>query len=576
MFNSLFKKILIAFAGIVLISAVLFTAISIYEVRKTVTWQMENDGRSMVSFIRQELLEQKVTDPALISEQFANLKNASNGNLVYIALTDSKLNVIASSDNKAGGGADAATSATASENGAAGNSGGADATSSATAKASANVADTITSATTAFVSESNAGESVLNVSVPFEGGFLEGGTVSVGISLKALNQQISSTVTTIIILSLLVLIVAVLLGLLFARSLTKPITSVVNKLDGFSKGDFTVEFHSRSKDEIRKLTDAMNHSVGTLRDMILLVKRIGEKLYNITTALNEANDEIAANGVSVSQNIEAVSHSIMEQSDNIHYITQALESFGSKFDGMLAETTEVVSSNTRIKDTIEVEYKNLQQLVDSVKQMQQYFDGAIEEIHKLNDEVGKINEITTIINNVANQTSMLALNASIESARAGEAGRGFAVVAEEIKKLAGQVMGYSNTINELIGNVTANTLKVVDNTRVISGQMDTEKQVIDETVSACENIRVAVDETIGRIGEVSTSVKALAEEKQKIIGKVSDVSVISAQVAASAQEITASVQNQSAGMEEILAMSNELDIAANQLKKEVDAFKVEK
>ena len=94
MFNSLFKKILITFAGIVLMSSFLFAGIAIYEVRETAMGQMENDGRAMAAFIRQELLDRKVTDMNRISGQFSGLKQASNGNLLYISLSDSRSNVV--------------------------------------------------------------------------------------------------------------------------------------------------------------------------------------------------------------------------------------------------------------------------------------------------------------------------------------------------------------------------------------------------------------------------------------------------------------------------------------------------
>ncbi len=569
MFNSLFKKILITFAGIVLVSSALFAGIAIYEVKATVMWQMENDGRAMAAFIRQELLDRKISDLNRISDQFSGLIQASNGNLLYISLSDSQLNVVASSNYRAAGETDAATGATAS------GSNGSDAISAATiAKPEEGGIDALTSATTAIVSKTTTGEPVLNVSIPFEADFMEAGNVNVGISLQSLNAQINKTIINIVLLSLGVLAVIIILGILFARSLTKPIISVVDKLDSFSKGDFTVEFHSKTRDEIKRLTNAMNHSVNTLRNMILSMKVIGDKLYNVANSINEASDEIATTSINVSQNIETVSESIVVQNDDIHYITQALDNFGERFDDMLKETTEVLAGSRTIKDTVEEEYRIMQQLVVTVDQMQLSFGRAIEEIIRLNEDVGKINEITAIINSVANQTRMLALNASIESARAGEAGRGFAVVAEEIKKLAGQVMNYSNTINELIGNVTSNTLKVVDNTRAISGQMEEEKKAIDETVSACEDIRNTVDKSIDKVGGVSVSVKLLSEEKERIIRKVSDLSLISTNVAASAQEISSSVQNQTASMEEILAMSNELDGAALQLKQEFDSFKV--
>jgi methyl-accepting chemotaxis protein len=569
MFNSLFKKILITFAGIVLMSSFLFAGIAIYEVRETAMGQMENDGRAMAAFIRQELLDRKVTDMNRISEQFSGLKQASNGNLLYISLSDSRSNVVASSDYGTAGETDAITGATASGDNSE------DSTSSVPeSKPAEDGIDALSSATTAIVSKTDKGEAVLNVSIPFEADFMEAGSLNVGISLQPLNEQINKTIINIVILSLGVLTVTILLGVLFARSLTKPIISVVDKLDSFSKGDFTVEFHSKTKDEIKRLTNAMNHSVNTLRNTILSIKIIGDKLYNVSSSINGASDEIATTSINVSQNIETVSESIAVQNDDIHYITQALDNFGGRFDNMLRETTEVLAGNRIIKDTVEEKYRGMQQLVGTVDQMQLSFDRAIEEILLLNEEVEKINEITAIINSVANQTKLLALNASIESARAGEAGRGFSVVAEEIKKLAGQVMNYSNTINGLIGNVTSNTLKVVDNTRAISEQMEAEKKAIHETVDAYENIRTTVDKSIGQVGGVSVSVKLLSEEKEGIIRKVGDLSVISTQVAASAQEIASSVQNQTASMEEILAMSNELDSAAIKLKEEFNSFKV--
>lgn len=575
MFNTLFKKILIAFVSVVLLSSILFTGITIYQVQKTVTWQMENDGRAMAAFIRQDILNRDVTDIDEISNHFNELKKASNGNLHYISITDSQLNLIASSDEGVSENVDGISGATSSDSDIQNEGDSVDGVSAATAVKYGDVEiDGMTSASISFVTESNTGEEVLNVSIPFKADFLESGNVNVGISLQSLNAQLNKTIISTAIVSIVILIISVLASLMFARSVTRPIVKVVDNLEDFSKGDFTVEFHSNTKDEVKKLTDSMNHAVLTLRNMILSMKEMGDRLHSAASTMNLSNEEMTVTSMNVSENVEAVAESISFQNNDLNYITSSLNEFGEKYNYMLQETSEVLQNNLVMKETINDEHNNLKELTKMVDDMRSSFDIAINEILLLRDDVGKINEISTIINDVANQTNLLALNASIESARAGEVGRGFAVVAEEIKKLAGEVMEYSNTINELITNITTNTLKVVDNTRIISDQMETEKQAIYKTVASFEDISLSVDKTTGQIAKVSDSVKTLSKEKEDIIEKVNELSGLSTEISASAQEITTNIQEQVSSMEELSAISQEIDTTSNQLRKEFKNFKV--
>ncbi|MFZ5989537.1 MAG: methyl-accepting chemotaxis protein [Bacillota bacterium] len=558
MFNSLMKKILGAILLVTSVCSISFAVLAYYQVQSSVTGQMESDGRALVTSIRRELISNNISELEQIRHIFRDIKSESKGNIAYISITDSSLNLLVTSDENN----------TAKE-------GKVDITSSATSsEGKEGKPDVISSATSAFISTANTGEKVYNVSVPFSSKLVESGNLNIGISLKGMYAELKKTLWEIIIISLLIQIIAISIGIFISRTITKPIVGIVKKLDNFSKGDFTIEFSSSTKDETRKLTNALNCSIAVLKETIGTVKNTVNNLYGISTQLTGSSNEIAITGEQISQNIEDVTNAISNQTSGIYYIVETLQSFGNKLNIMLDEANNVLASNGKIKEVTDLEYKSFQSLILTVDETKNSFNSAIEEISSLSSGINEINTITEVINSIAEQTNLLALNASIESARAGEAGKGFAVVAEEIKKLAAQVMIYSNNINKLIRNISHNTQKVVGNTKTISDKLDVEMKIIRETVTSYDNIRNEVGKVVTQIEDVSASIKDLTEEKDTIIDKVQDISEVFTQIAASTQEITSSVQNESASMQQLSAVAQELNNMANKLKEDISIFKV--
>ncbi len=430
MFNSLMKKML---GTVILISAICtvsFSIITSYVVQGAVTRQMESDGRALVTSIRREIVSNNITELDKIEKIFKELKRESNGNILYMSVTDNNHNILVSSDDEKSYG----SSGAGDEN--------VDAVSGATElSGDKSKIDAITSATVGLISETNQGQKVYNVSIPFSTELVGSGSLNVGISLERMYSEIESTLMNTILISLLIGIVAVIIGFVMAKTIINPIKGVILRLDDFSKGDFTVEFYSKANDETKTLTTALNTSVSVLKETIKTVKDSIGVLNKFSAELAYTSDETGTTGEQISQNIEDVTKSIADQASNIQYIIRILEDFGSKLDRMLDETKNVLDSNSKMKEITDVEYISLQNLVKSVEDTKKSFSSTMEEVVSLNNDVFEINKITEVINSIAGQTNLLALNASIESARAGEAGKGFSVVADEIKKTCGSGNG---------------------------------------------------------------------------------------------------------------------------------------
>jgi len=198
------------------------------------------------------------------------------------------------------------------------------------------------------------------------------------------------------------------------------------------------------------------------------------------------------------------------------------------------------------------------------------------DIVSLESDIGKIDGITEVINNIAGQTNLLALNAAIEAARAGEAGKGFSVVAEEIRKLADQVAKYSKDISQHIGSIMDSAHDAVKNAESISGKMNDQANVIEDTVTSFCEIRNESDKAVMMMQDVTSSLQYIYEDKQQIVESIEEISQISTRVSAAAEEINASAQQQAAGMNELLALAQELNGVADKLKKSIDTFSVGK
>jgi methyl-accepting chemotaxis protein len=196
-------------------------------------------------------------------------------------------------------------------------------------------------------------------------------------------------------------------------------------------------------------------------------------------------------------------------------------------------------------------------------------------VQDMNESTKQINAISEKIANITEQTNLLSLNASIESARAGEAGRGFAVVADEIRKLAEESKSSTEEIKAIIASIQMKSDTAVKAIALTENVVNEQELAVDQTQHIFSEILKSIEVMITKVNEVKMAIVDINEKKQLTVSEIENISFISEQTASASEEVSASSEEISATMEELTAHSSELQILAEQLGIEINKFKTE-
>ncbi len=349
------------------------------------------------------------------------------------------------------------------------------------------------------------------------------------------------TVVVLIILSIIVLSILI-------RFLLADLLRVSNALEDIAQGhgDLTVKIETRSRDEVGKLASNFNNFVFKLRDII---KRIDE-LSNVLSDQSKASAssvEQSTKRLNVQQNeMVSVAASVEEMTTATQEIATNAEQTAHRAN----ETVKISSSGQSLANTS----------LSSINQLAKEVTLASQVIAELSEQGDKINTIVSTISGIAEQTNLLALNAAIEAARAGEQGRGFAVVADEVRVLSQRTHSSTEEITGMITMLQTTTSKAVKVMELCHSLASTS---VDDTKKSGGSF-VEIAEAIDHINNMTAQIATAAEEQTSVIGEIGRNTQAIRDVSSELQE----------EMDQGLEQAHNLKVLAESLREQVQKFKL--
>jgi len=214
-------------------------------------------------------------------------------------------------------------------------------------------------------------------------------------------------------------------------------------------------------------------------------------------------------------------------------------------------------------------------LIEKTKMAENITRDIVSDIEELNESAEQISRITEAIGTIAEQTNLLALNAAIEAARAGEAGRGFAVVADEVNKLAAETQESARVINNILKNIANRTHLTKETAEQASQVVEEQNNAVLLTRKAFEQIVTAMDNAVQRVSAMTGNIGTINQFKDQTISSIINISAISEEAAASAEEVSASAQEQSGIAETVKQIAADLRTRAEKLVGAITRFTID-
>nr|WP_071458670.1 methyl-accepting chemotaxis protein [Bacillus mediterraneensis] len=379
--------------------------------------------------------------------------------------------------------------------------------------------------------------------------------------------------TTLIVVAIFIVIGAVVsYGTIL--SITKPLKALGELTDKVSNGDLTQKYDNGRKDEIGQLGNSFNAMIDSLRT---LIRQVSEKSHVLAASSEQLNASAEQNNSATEQVASAIQHvasGTEQQTEMAGNSANVVQEMSSGMLSILESTENVANTSREAAETVKVGEGAISLSIQQMTNIHNTVNDLGGVVHTLGERSREISKITDVISEIAGQTNLLALNAAIEAARAGEQGKGFAVVADEVRKLAEQSAKATETIRSLISSIQAETEAAVDAMGKGTGEVEKGITVVNEAGISFKKIQEFVDDVSKQIQYVATSVNEMNNGAEQVVDMVAGMDEISQKTAHETQEVSAATEEQLASMQEIAASAAALSNMAEELQNSISSFKI--
>lgn len=384
-----------------------------------------------------------------------------------------------------------------------------------------------------------------------------------------------STLTISIALTILIIIVSITTAIITSNIISKPIIKVMERMKLIAQGDLSNDsLETKSQDEVGQLVVATNDMSNNIRELLReineasgLITSQSEELTQSANEVNIGSNHINAAMQELAAGTESESHAASELASTMGVFSSTVQEANANGERIEKATTEVLHMTSEGSRLMESSNTQMVKIYDIVQD-------SVQKVQNLNVRSQEISTLVSVIQEIADQTNLLALNAAIEAARAGEQGKGFAVVADEVKKLAEQVSSSVVDITNIITGIQTESSLVTKSLQDGYNEVQQGASQIKTTQETFDKITKSVTDMSNSIKTVAKSLSDIANNSETMNNSISEIAAISEETAAGVEQTSASSQQISNSMEEVTNNSEQLAQLAEKLNELVLKFKL--
>ena len=375
-------------------------------------------------------------------------------------------------------------------------------------------------------------------------------------------------------------IVLVVLFILL-RTIFKPLRAVHSKLERVAEGDVDQQIAARSKDEIGTFLIALQQLLEYVKSFATASRRIADgdltvevaprseadtlgrayqdmlsRLRGIIEELRRSSDELSAASTQVTSTSGSVSDGARSQAEQVIQVSTAIEEMSSAITEVSHYADDISKISTQAAETTRQGYEVVHEAIGAMQSITKVVEESSQAIGKLKGAASSIGEIAVVVDDIADQTNLLALNAAIEAARAGEQGRGFAVVADEVRKLAEKTSQSTSQITGMINDLQGGTEGAVDSMQRAVSEVERGEELTrlaGQSIEELREISSKVADMVVQIAGSTTQQSSTAEQIGRTTDQISEVASKAASDASDASAAAERLHRQSEVLREVVA-----------------------